>query len=463
MKLTVRWSIFALILLLLGAILLLAIITSNSSLWLSILAILVAALGVVGTFSQWLFPVSAGGSETSPISDTTKQSTAGDKIIVDHYQRQTFEEQKNRVRRKKRNRSIFSVGSAVVVVLSVIAFYYLQSSSQISFMANDNDYKSRVTSIAWSPNGMLVASTTQVGSVRIWNVAKRATTLMYPGDQNQNMYNAVTDAYNNLSWSPDGRFIAFGNNDDKIRVANVSNPQSQLLYVDAGSSQVVNTVVWSPDGKYIAFGGESANVYIRNLNNKPAFVTYTNTAPITALAWSRNGKFIASGGRDGKVHVWSVATGKDVFSTPNYSGKVTSLAWSPTALSLIASASSDSRVDVWDISKSYIENPVVPYEEKHAGSIDGVAWSPDGKEIVSGDEEGTLRIWDAATGSDLSIYQDYLHPTLSNTDVVVSAVGWSSDGRSIAIGHSEYGKYGGYNYYHTVKIFTFCRSWCLFQ
>ena len=161
------------------------------------------------------------------------------------------------------------------------------------------------------------------------------------------------------------------------------------------------------------------------------------------------------------MHVWSVATGKEVFNPSNYSGTVTSLAWSPISPSIFASASSDSRVDVWDISKGYIDNPIVPYEEKHAGSVYGVAWSPDGKEIVSVDNEGSLRIWDAATGHDLSIYQEY--PKYSNTFVVLSAVGWSSDGKSIAVAHSEYGKNGESIGYYTVIVIKFCRSWCLFQ
>ncbi len=96
-------------------------------------------------------------------------------------------------------------------------------------------------------------------------------------------------------------------------------------------------------------------------------------------------------------------------------------------------------------------------------SVNGVAWSPDGKEIASVGDGGSLRIWDAATGHDLSVYQDYLHPILSNTNVVLSAVGWSSDGKSIAIGHNEYDQNDGTNHYHTVIVIKFCRSWCLFQ
>ena len=106
MKLTVRWVIFSLIMLLVAITLLLAIITESSSLWLTIPTIFLAALGVVGTFSQWLFPDLIGGSKQSPISDTTKQSPAVDNIFIDPYQRQKFEEQKHKQINKRREKNV---------------------------------------------------------------------------------------------------------------------------------------------------------------------------------------------------------------------------------------------------------------------------------------------------------------------------------------------------------------------
>jgi WD40 repeat protein len=118
-------------------------------------------------------------------------------------------------------------------------------------------------------------------------------------------------------------------------------------------------------------------------------------------------------------------------------------------------------VHIWDITKGDTENPMT-YREQ-TGGVNGIAWSPDGKEIASVDNGGTIRIWDAVTDYDLSVYLDFLHSKFNYTDVSVSAVGWSPDDKSIAIGHSEYDKDGGYNYYFTVKVFKFCRSWCFFQ
>jgi WD40 repeat protein len=148
--------------------------------------------------------------------------------------------------------------------------------------------------------------------------------------------------------------------------------------------------------------------------------TFRYGIPITALAWSRDGNLIASGGIDGKIHVWNILTGKKIFNPSNYGGKVTSLAWSPISSTLLASSSSDpsdSQVHIWDITKGDTENPMT-YREQ-TGGVNGIAWSPDGKEIASVDNGGTIRIWDAVTDYDLSVYLDFLHSKFNYTDVSV--------------------------------------------
>jgi WD40 repeat protein len=59
----------------------------------------------------------------------------------------------------------------------------------------------------------------------------------------------------------------------------------------------------------------------------------------------------------------------------------------------------------------------------HSKAALGFAWSPDGKEIVSGSDDGTVQMWDTKTGKRLWNY---------NTGTYVFAVAWSPDGKEIA-------------------------------
>lgn len=383
MKLAKRQAVLALVLLFLAIIGILWVITTDNVSWPNICTIIIAELSVAAVFFQWLLPVSP---ETVPTNSSDIKTNNDQSIIVDPFQRQNLEKrriqtalQKAEERRKRKRKMLLSLCSIIVVVFSVPIFIFLQLLPQLNFNINDNDYGSRVTSLAWSPDNTLVASTTQDGSVRIWDIARGLTPPIYRGQNQNTMYNSSTKAYNTISWAPNGAYLAFGNNDNKIRVVEVSNLQvRKLTYLYARSTDSVNTVEWSPDGQYLVFGGEDGIAYIKKLSTDQTIFTYSNQAPISALAWSQNGKLIASGGSDGEIHVWNATTGKDIFSTPQYSGVVTSLAWSPTDPSLLASASSDSQIDIWDLSKGYNENPIVSHTEQ-AGSVNSVAWSPNGK------------------------------------------------------------------------------------
>src|SRR5260370_252955 len=70
----------------------------------------------------------------------------------------------------------------------------------------------------------------------------------------------------------------------------------------------------------------------------------------------------------------------------------------------------------------------------HSASVNAVAWSTDGKRIVSGSNDGTVQVWDAANGGNVFIYRGH-------TDHV-NAVPWSPDGKRIASGSDD----------HTVQV-----------
>ncbi len=65
----------------------------------------------------------------------------------------------------------------------------------------------------------------------------------------------------------------------------------------------------------------------------------------------------------------------------------------------------------------------------HTGPVWGVAWSPDGSQFATGSEDGTVRVWDAATGAELA--------TLAGPGGEIYGVAWSPDGSLIAAGAAD--------------------------
>ncbi len=79
----------------------------------------------------------------------------------------------------------------------------------------------------------------------------------------------------------------------------------QPLYTYRGHSAGVNTIVWSPNGKRIASGSNDNTVQVWDATTGGhAFTYHDHSDWVNALAWSPDGRRIASGGNDGTVQVW---------------------------------------------------------------------------------------------------------------------------------------------------------------
>src|SRR5436305_1044099 len=73
-------------------------------------------------------------------------------------------------------------------------------------------------------------------------------------------YKDVTDEVKALTWSPDGKYLAFGGNDSVIYVCHAST--GHIIFVYKGHADRVNSITWSPDNKYIASGSADRTVQV---------------------------------------------------------------------------------------------------------------------------------------------------------------------------------------------------------
>ena len=103
-----------------------------------------------------------------------------------------------------------------------------------------------------------------------------------------------------------------------------------------------------------------------------------------------------------------------------HTGSVQSVAWSPNG-TRIASGSKDKTVQVWDATNG--DNSFAYHG--HPFAVLTVAWSPDGRRIASAGYDGAVEVWDAFTGRNVFTYRGH-------TGNAVTAVAWSPDGKRIA-------------------------------
>ncbi len=244
----------------------------------------------------------------------------------------------------------------------------------------NGEHIDQVNTVAWSPDGTLIASGSNDKQVRIWNPLANKTIRFYINHQ---------DAVSSVAWSPHGTYIASGSFDKTVQVWNAST--GELIYSFKGHQDVVNTVAWSPDGTYIASGSSDKTVRVWKVSTHELIYTYNQHSDfVSSVLWSIDGKQIASASDDMTVQIWFALTGSNSYAYQEHKGAVFAIALSSDG-TRVASASSDKTVQIWNFSSA---DKIYTYP-KHTDNVLAVAWSPNGKKVVSGGVDKIIRIWQA--------------------------------------------------------------------
>ncbi len=278
---------------------------------------------------------------------------------------------------------------------------------------------SAVDAVAWSPDGRRIASGSQDNRVQVWDAADGGHVYTYRGHSNGVFA---------VGWSPDGRRIASASTDYTVQVWDATDGGN--VYTYRGHSGGVFAVAWSPDSKRIASGSQDNTVQVWDAANGGHLFTYRrHSGSVNAVAWSPDGKRIASGsgqlqGTDHTVQVWDAADGGHVYSYRGHADAVNAVGWSPDG-KRIASGSQDNTVQVWDAADG---GHLFTYRG-HSDIVSAVAWSPDDKRIASGGSDKTVQVWDAVNGGHAYIYHGH--------SALVWSMAWSPDGKRIASGSED--------------------------
>jgi WD40 repeat protein len=270
-----------------------------------------------------------------------------------------------------------------------------------------NGHSNVVRTLVWSSDSETVASVGTDNTVQIWSI-KNAKTL----------FTAPTSSPSALALSPDGKEIAFVEQDqaDTFVIEDINAHKELFVYQGAGT--IISLLAWSPDGQKIVSADDGGTVQIWRVGQKDSIFTGVYDS-VSALAWSPDSSRLVLGNLQDEVQVWNGENGEFITRYTDHTGAVSAVAWSPYG-KYIASASFDGTVRVWDA----VTGKTRLVYKGGTGLVSTVAWSPDEKRIASGSESGTVQIWDAVKGNLLYVYTG--HTSL------VSSVVWSPNGKYIA-------------------------------
>ncbi len=280
-----------------------------------------------------------------------------------------------------------------------------------------------VDCLAFSSDGKFLAAGGQDGKVRVWSILP--TSVQKEAKLIATLDNAPTWV-DKLAWSPTCNHLAFSLG----RYVPIwdANSQSVITTLPFDKSSVLD-LAWRTNGDSIAISG-NGGVKIwstQDWDDKPYIVDTPSASIVTA--WSRDSKYIASGNLDNTITVLEYGS-PHPWMMRGFPGKISDLAWSQRLSNnapLLAASSVES-IAVWEKEADDKDGWNARGLYLHDSKILGLEFHPRSSLLASAAEDGCLCLWTKAKK---------LGQILEGVKNSFSCVAWSKDGQQLAAGGQD--------------------------
>lgn len=247
-----------------------------------------------------------------------------------------------------------------------------------------------VTSVAFSPDGRTLLSSSRDRTVRFWSPSKMKS--------REETVRGHSDFVTRAVFSPDGALIATSSWDKTVRLWEGGSGRA-LGPPLKGHKSWVYDVAFSPDGKLIVSAGFDGEIRLWSVPLRRAVGQIkASDQGLLTIACTADGRSVVSAGLDGVIRVWDLETNKLRYELRGHVGGVYAIRIAPGSDTLV-SASVDSTLRLWSLSTG----DSLGVLRGHADGVIALAISPDGKRIASAGEDKLILLWDLSTRSQLGL------------------------------------------------------------
>ncbi|MFN9850631.1 MAG: protein kinase domain-containing protein [Planctomycetota bacterium] len=297
-------------------------------------------------------------------------------------------------------------------------------------------HQAPITALCFSPDGSMLLSAAQDSSVRAWDT----NTLMHEIHTDPiNMYETAIGTVKSFVFHPKGDQFAMGSKagfwqfrnkktyamlfnrelgDSSIAVAFTPSEKEYVFVIGndlvpvenpGGAKKAILThdapitgMACSADGLWYVSSSQDRTVKIWNREKESENILRGHTDAVLCCAISPSSDIVASAGADTSIRIWETRTGTPIHTFHGHTSPVKRLAFMISG-ELLASVDQSGCTKLWEMKENHLDSYSVASKKSGKGRI---AFSPDGLWLVSAANDGTLRLYDATSDSEIQVLVD---------------------------------------------------------
>ncbi|MDX1417646.1 MAG: hypothetical protein R3293_25810, partial [Candidatus Promineifilaceae bacterium] len=340
----------------------------------------------------------------------------------------------------------YSAGGEITADWHYVTLRYWDNSIKVwdtetnEMIGHFTEHDDMVNAVLFSPDKTLLGSVGRDGLLKVWPIPTWSAGTA--GETSSILTMEHSAPLETLAFSPDNRYLAAVGRDftavflDLTASLNAGSPVTAFTFPLTGHAETVVEIAFSADGSRLAVLSQDGLITVWAVNKGEELFTLVSNEHTRRITFSPDGSKLVTVNDGGEVQIWDVsaAAEKEWLTLTGHDGAVNKLAYSPDG-SLLATVSNDETIKLWHTGSGRLYRTL----QGHSAHIRAVTFCPDGSCLATAANDGKIKLWDMAAGLEsitLDAYTDLpLNPIPENN---VLDLAFTPDGRQlVSVGMDE--------------------------